>query len=297
MIIFDPNKLHVTAVKIKSVTSAMGGVLTLQQPDGSIIKKSIPSSLARRYIKFYDISTYWTPKNGYIITYEDHIIAIEATTPGMPSNIIINLSRVCALINSMPSNIWYFDGSCIYTYNNDIISLGFNNFFAQPTIAIPTHELGFNIGISQETRYCVGYQINGRSIMSPPIWRRFDIHSTTQDIGLPNNFDTYNQENFVNINFAIYAGKHLIKIFDYTVIDPLMLPELIIDMKTINLDALPAEVKYITNIHMDFQQCVAWCLGLMTRVTNLSELMVIRSVLRYLISHCCVNKNTFDHIA
>lgn len=291
MIIFDPKKLNVVPINIKSVSSSMGGVLTIVDDNDTIVKHSISSTLARQFIKYYGLSNFWTPKKGFMLTYESVILAIELSTPGLGySNIDINTQRIIDLIND--GSIWYFDGSFIYTNTSDFQSLGYNNFFVQPTNSIPLNAIGFELGIHQETRYCVGYQVPNMTVISPPIWKSFNsYHNIEKEVGLPNNFDEFNDKYYINLNFAIYAGKQLVNVFPYDVIDPLLLPELIIELQCINLDALPSEIKWITPIHMEFKHAFAWLLGLQARTTNISELIVVRSVMRYLVSNCCVAKD------
>ena len=295
MIVFDSTKLEVKKMQIKMITSSSGGVITFLNEEGEYVKHPVSQTIARSFIKKHQVSQFYEDITCNVLWYADHIICIERVIDGVNEMIPVNLKDVLDTIKNSDS-LWYFDGTYIYNYGTENILDAIHSgemvselnpeFSVVPASCYNLYQVSFDMYPEVTTRYCVAYFVDDKFSISPPIWKNFDTVTgsaiSLDQIGLPSDFDEYDEHFGVNLNFAIYAGKKLADIFGYEVIDPLMLPELMIELKTVNLDNLPVQFKQYFAIHMKFTDALAWLLGLARRITTLEELIVVRHTIRHL---------------
>jgi hypothetical protein len=96
----------------------------------------------------------------------------------------------------------------------------------------------------------------------------------------------------VTLNFALAAGKELADSFGYDVIQPLQLPKLMIQLKTVNLPKLPKEIKATFDIGMTFTQTLGWLLGLTKQANSLQQEEAVRRLMKYLTSKGIFRKDS-----
>ena len=305
MIVFDRNQLVVKQMQIKMITSSSGGVITYKGEDGEYVKHPVSQTIARSFIKKHQVSQFYEDITCNVLWYGDHIICIERVIDGVNEMIPVNLRDLLDTIKNSEF-LWYFDGTYIYTYNTENILDTIHNgevvselnpeFSVVPAVCYNLYQLSFDMYPEASTRYCVAYFVDDKFSISPPIWKNFDTVTSAaislDQIGLPSDFDEYDEHFGVNLNFAIYAGKKLADIFGYEVIDPLMLPELMIELKTVNLDNLPVQFKQYFAIHMKFTDALAWLLGLSRRIETLEELIVVRHTIRHLAARSIFHRDS-----
>jgi hypothetical protein len=99
----------------------------------------------------------------------------------------------------------------------------------------------------------------------------------------------------VSLNFALAAGVELSEVFGYESIQPLQLPKLMVQLKTVNLPKLPKEIKATFNIGMTFTQTFAWLLGFAKQADTLAQEEAVRRLLKYLTSKGIYRKDSLKN--
>lgn len=129
MLPFDPSKLTVTYHRMKRVTSALGGSITLENPEdpaGKGIRMAVPFAVARKFIKLTKITQYPKAVQVAIMKYGDMVINLERD---VLSNLkgdyeypegrwISNLEKFVteALPEHLEGMVWFFDGRYMYAF-------------------------------------------------------------------------------------------------------------------------------------------------------------------------------------
>jgi hypothetical protein len=314
---FEPSMIKFQKIKISNLSYSFGGTLTIldeerSTPERDVFKRyPIPLALARVFKEKYKISRFLVPIEGCIMTYQNNVIAIEKAQFNeryyMDSNDEIHewqpiMESVFKHIKLLTySGNWYFDGSYIYTFRNynnvyDAIINGEplnekGNFRAVKVDAIRVTYVGYTNEVNIENRQCLAYLTStGEYSISPPIWKQMSGLGNSnlkkvkesEMIGLTSQFDKVDAVMGVNLNFALQAGNILTKQFGYKSIEPLQLPKLMIQLKTVNLPRISSEIKQTFDIGMTFTQTIAWLLGLQKNLTEYDQMLALRKLFKYI---------------
>lgn len=329
---FDPSKVTFRRVKLKSVSTALGGSLTILNEEESAAKGkevfnrvSIPMALARMFQVKYKVSKFFKPHEGALMMYDGKIIGIEKAVFDMRKVegafgerewfIVMEKYFKTILENQInpEEKQWYFDGAYVYGFFKEIpngdqaprrvpctieeaIASGERlnergNFRSVRVEAVHMNYLAFMAPLT-ETRLCIAYVANnGEFAITPPIWKQLGSNMTAggrgkkednEDSGLASSFDDVDRTMAVSLNFALAAGKELAQVFGYNVIEPLQLPKLMVQLKTVNLPKMPKEIKATFDIGMTFTQAFAWLIGLLAKTETLDDEASVRRLMKYL---------------
>ena len=319
---FEPSMITFKKVKISNLSYSFGGTLTILDEDRStpghdVYKRyPIPLALARVFKEKHRISKFLVPIEGCIMMYRGNVVAIEKAAFNeryyTDSNEEIKewqptMEGVFKKIKLMTySGNWYFDGSYIYSFRNhatkaDDVKQAIQAgellsddgcFRAVHADAIRITYAGYTNEIYIEDRQCLAYQAsNGEFSISPPVWKQMsglgnrNLKKKSNEyelIGLTNQFDKVDRVMAVNLNFAMQAGNILTKEFGYKSIEPLQLPKLMVQLKTVNLPRISQEIKQTFDIGMTFTQTIAWLLGMQKNVTEYEQMLALRKLFKYL---------------
>jgi hypothetical protein len=157
-----------------------------------------------------------------------------------------------------------------------------------------------------EERSCLGFVFEDKFVISPPIWKELqglhDRKTEGKDIDESEGgvFDTtaslssMDEKLFVNLQFALAAGKEIAEAFGYAAIAPLQYPKLMIQLKTVNLPNVVKEVKATHDIGMQFTHGLAWLLGLLHRAESVKQMNAVRRMLKYLTSKGVYRKASLE---
>lgn len=322
---FDPFKVTFKKIKLKSISTMMGGVLTYldennQAEKEHFIRVSIPSSLATLYRRTHTISQYLKPQECCIMLYGDKIIAIEkhiinerfelnrhGVQVEWKSYLELNFNKALNKMWAIRQE-WYFDGSYLFSFSDDVTNLyskgtalsDDGKFRAISVDAMRVATLNGVDGPLIVTRHCLFYSPNGTHYsISPPIWGSIglgrgssSVDDDTETTGLAAHFDQTEIGMAVNLNFALIAGNLLTRQFGYKSIEPLQLPKLMIQLKTVNLPNLTAGVKSTFDIGISFKQVLAWLMGLLSRAKTFDEMIALRTLIRYATSRGLFRKES-----
>lgn len=280
-------------------------------------KINVPMALIRTFKLRHKTSTYLRPVVTALVYYENQVVAIErhplgtigtkvsdglfgerTWTPDCESN----LSRFIEPL--VQRGDWFFDGKYIYHFDrplNQCVSEGkflteTGNFRTVEVSAIQLSNLDDRTKLEPSIRTCLAFVVkNGQYAVTPPIWK--DLGNVgSSSLASKNNeskdggveyaptfqFSEIDSQLCVNLSFALKAGKEVGELFGHESVDPLMLPELMIKLDTVNLPNIPSSVKQTFAVGMKFTHAMAWLIGLTARSNTLDGFLVLRSLLKYL---------------
>lgn len=125
---------------------------------------------------------------------------------------------------------------------------------------------------------------------------QFDGDENRPRLDEPGTFDMIDESLAVNLNFALKAGQEIGKKFGYEFVEPLQLPRLMIELHTVNLPNVPAEVKATYDIGLKFTHAMAWLLGMSrkTKDDDLETYIMMRSLMKYLTKKGIFRSNVFN---
>lgn len=313
---FDSSKIRFQPVKIKQVTTALGGSISIldeehYQKTGKerFHKIKIPISLARMFKIKYKVSQFMIPHEGMIMWYDDSVVTIEKAIENRriinnhqgiqwTSNIERHFKQI---LPSLSSGDWYFDGLYVYQFENGIhqelkqgIILDKNGMFRG--VKVKAYHLTYlNFKSPQlESRNCIAFIVDENTFsISAPIWKYVNKNFFVNDkkhnednenLSLITSFETIDDVLSINLNFALRAAKELADHFGYSSIQPLQLPQMMVKLNTVNLLRLPNEIKATTEINMKFTHALAWLLGLQHKAKNPQQFFIIRQLIKYLMT-------------
>jgi hypothetical protein len=331
---FDPSKVRFEKIKIKRVTTALGGSVSVldekhfnETGKEKFIKINIPLSLARMFKVKYKVTQFMVPHEGVLMYYDNYVITLEKSAEnnrfveGIEGTKIEWTPQTVSHYRSIESrfltNDWYFDGLYVYRFQGGIqYALDNSTMLDKEGLFRGVKVQGYHLTYLNfkepviEDRSCVAIVLDKDNYsISAPIWKTLDTKakmtndddSDDEKTSLISSFDGVDRHVAVNINFALKAAKELSDQFGYDSIQPLQLPKLMVQLKTVNLPRLPKEVKSTTDIGLKFTHGLAWLLGLQLRTTDLDQFVVIRQLTKYLLTKGFywkdkTNKKTLVHV-
>lgn len=215
MIKYDHSKLSVEIVRLKSVTTAMGGSISIIDETRSGEKKEVmtriivPMSVARSFIMASrKITKYLKPIYVAVIRYQNNVVALEGHPLGgfglLESEQLdgtmkrweptsqYNIDHSLRDKTSVGGYEWYFDGRYVYTFPNSQTEaeavrngdhLSADGKFRKVNVeAIDLQTIGNrNETVTLAPRTCLAFLTsNGAHAISPPIWKDLSDVGMTQ---------------------------------------------------------------------------------------------------------------------
>ena len=211
---FNATKLTVEIVQLKTVTTSLGGSITVVDETKSTDVKEVtkrvvvPMAVARQFIQdTKKITRYLKPVYTAIVRYGDHIVAMERhplaglgelETEGLFGKkrwepaCETNLETLVKPTIESSDQDWYFDGRYAYSFNSGTIERAVGEadnltrdgqFRKVAATAIDLQNLAKTDKIAPTTRSCMAFVASsGELAVSPPIWKNIsDIGSSKLD--------------------------------------------------------------------------------------------------------------------
>ena len=200
MIPFNPTELYVEHVYLKSVTTALGGSISVIDDERSTEEQEVfkkikaPMAVVRAFVEENKkVSRYLKPVLTAVTYYGDHVVALERhpyRTDDSQGELLTNLAgELMNWTSDSERNIdkyvaplngdWFIDGTFIYTFTDtdkeQAESISGDGRFK--SVGVRAYKLG-HIHKSEklsspEDRTCLLYTAaNGQQAMSPPIWKQ-----------------------------------------------------------------------------------------------------------------------------
>jgi hypothetical protein len=201
VIAFEAQKLSVKYVELKSVTTALGGSITVisgKKAGKDVYKKvPVPLAVARTFMKRYAIRQYLKPVRTAMAVYDGRVVALERRPLGnvveaQTPDAVWTADMENAIKNFLKPLVangtnWYIDGTYVYTMplfetfaqSKPVSSDG--RFHEITVSAVKLADLSTNHHDVVTDRACLMYEAaNGERMISPPIWTSLGIIGTTQ---------------------------------------------------------------------------------------------------------------------
>ena len=221
-------------------------------------------------------------------------------------------------------NDWFVDGRYIYKFSDKSIEkvlqaadpLTENKTFRKVTVETIDMADFHKPKVNFEKRACIAFVHGQDWSISPPIWKSVDNIGSSRlnaeasflvsdersddrekDTNAGNvlaRFDSIDQKLCVNLEFALRAGKDIGRVFGYETIQPLQLPRLMTELRTVNLPSLPKFIKSTYDIGMSFTHTLAWLLGMQKRANTLEAMIAIRGIIKHLTKRGIYRRNSLD---
>lgn len=350
MIKFDPALLSVDVVYLKTVTTSLGGSISVLDQKRSTATKEVqtrivvPMAVARSFImKTKKVTRYLKPVLCALVKYGDTIIAMERHPLGTIGTLEYegfdgkmrrwqpkseeNLNDVIKPLAHQKDRTWYFDGRYMFSLMSENVDAAVREgelmtsdgrFRKIVVSTIDLQSLDNLDKLSPADRSCLAFVTSkGEYAISPPIWKNLsDVGGTAltktaravadedddEDDGVVEVADTNTVRKFdkideglaVNLNFALKAGNEIGRVFGYDHVEPLQLPRLMIELHTVNLPNVPAQVKATYDVGMRFTHAMAWLLGMSRNANTLETYVMMRSLMKYLTKKGIFRNSTFD---
>ena len=333
MIPFDINKLRIEHVYVKHITTALGGAVTLADPiTGKTMRVAVPFPIARTFIKEHKTRNYVVPVLTAIMYYDNMVVALERHHLGHLGKEKDEglfgerkwesvMERFLTVVTPILSTgTWFVDGNDVYRIQqnrtNNIRLSGDGKFQSVAADCYKFADFQKRASVKLETakhkvKHCLQYITScGQVVISAPIWTTTtamgkgtvvaeDTAQNDSTVVLQGMFpyDSINNSLLVNVNFALSAAKVLSEEFGYESIEPLCLDDLMVHLKTVNLPNLETHIKKTHEISMSYTHAIAWLMGWIARSETLSNVVAIRSLLKYLSSTGCYQRRRLESSA
>ena len=305
MIKFNGNDLRVEYVQLKSITAALGGAARVvdvrkSKKVGKEVYARIPvdQSIVRDFVKRYKASKFLKPIDAAFIYYRKMVVAIERGPLG--AHIIREkdptwiwepdcLKNIATLKQKAGDNS-YIDGRYVYQLPDESTFTPLSKempFYSVPLEAVALSTLNTPAKVfGHGAVSAIAYKLkNKKFIISPALFKKHgELGIVSADKNKLYPIDTVDAQYAVNLNFILYAGKVLSNTFGHEILDPLQLPKLMVQMKTVNLPRLAREVKDTVDSHFPFTHALTWVLGIGEKAKTVKDYKTVRSVLKHLMS-------------
>lgn len=246
-------------------------------------------------------------------------------------SVISNIEMVLRPLMTLTTREWFFDGRYVYSFDagaeqavrrGDYLTADgrFRKVLAQ---SLDTQELDNKDKLVVAERSCMAFvSSRGDFAVSPPIWKNLSdvgmtqlgkagaVQSDAEDgddeedsdaVDVPQqggskeyNFDKIDEHLSVNLNFALKAGQEIGKVFGYEHVEALQLPRLMVELHTVNLPNVPAQVKATYGAGIQFTHALSWLLGLSRKANTLETYVMMRSLMKYLTKRGIFRANVFN---
>jgi len=333
MIPFEIDKVRVDHVQLRSVTTALGGSISIVDEERSTETKEVykkipvPLAIARAFIKEHEVRNYLKPALTAVTFYDNHAVALERHPRGSAgqevteglfgqrhwvSNSEENIDR--NLMMRTLSGNWFTDGTHVYRVTkqdeqNGIYLSADGRFRAVEVRSMKFATLAKDVRLFEtEERTCLQFVAkNGQSAMTSPIWKHLgtigdrqidrtdaDADDSIHRLIAKYQFDRVDQWLAVNLSFTLKAGREISKLFGFDAIEPLKLADLMVQLRTVNLPNVPRSIKQTYDVGLPFTHMIAWLIGLTTRANTLDNYIVLRSLLKHLTTKGIYRKGAFN---
>jgi hypothetical protein len=210
------------------------------------------------------------------------------------SQIALNLARMQDKMRTWSSDR-YFDGQYVYQFTGDPQSVSGN--FGYRTADTFNLYHAFKTNFEPKIRAGFAYKSGGQWTVTPPatavsgdgrIQLLGDVEDlTTQNAAVYNTFDGIDAARFINLCFINFAARKLTNQFEYTAIEPLGIPLLMIEHKTFNLGGITRAVQQVTPAPLKYTHALAWLIGLHAESDTLAKVEVLKQCIKMLLTKGC----------
>lgn len=233
MIKFDVSKLSVEVVQLKTVTTSLGGSITVidevkTTADKEVTKRiPVPMAITRQFIQqTHKVTKYLKPVFTALVKYDGHIVAMERHPLAALGEIEeeglfgtkrwepaceANINNVIKPMIDASGYDWYFDGRYVYSFNGMDIERAVGEAYCMTAdeafrkvdaTTVDLQNLNDNKKVQPTQRSCMAFVAStGELAVSPPIWKNLsDIGSSKLDKTVDEDLDDDDDSVEVTVN-------------------------------------------------------------------------------------------------
>lgn len=284
----------------------------------AVMRKFVAETKITKYLKPVEIAV--LRYDGEVINIErDLATGILNQEPGQRWHSKIEMFVNDHLDNRLDIFTWYFDGRYIFNIEDETVEMlraretGIpiskdESFRTMKVNCIDLYEANkpvFRTGVVMEERGVIVYSNGSAFCITPPIWKNVDAigssaaldtevrteHEdyldattgiTTTEERLLVLIDSLDKNYNLNLNFTLNSAKAISNIFGFDAVEPLQLPEIMLQLATVNIPALPKYIKSTFSIGLRPSHGLTWLMGLLVQTKTLQEYIEVRAVIKYL---------------
>lgn len=292
--------------KLKAISqSTIDPKITFVDDQGKDVKMSLPSSIGRRLnIKCQKVTKFVVDFPCCIAMLGGRIVAVDVPQPAEFANWqatkewVSPIEKNVKVVRDLDPNQWLFDGQYAYRNDGSLNILEGSGFAFQPVKTYNLYKMDIPMTLDEVSMACLAYRkTDGTYQVTCPVTRasggflqlvgdveqwgaddQFINNSVASDLALMDN------NYIVNLKFVNYAAKRVTDCFGFESAEPLGLPLLMIEHRTMSIVSLPQSVQQTSPAPFKFTQGVAWIIGLFGRIQTIEHLMVVKSIMKMLLS-------------
>ena len=309
-------------------------LVTLVDDQEKETRHPIPFAVARAWKEEYKETKFMVPVPVAVVYYGDMVVMVERG-PKLPTYMLDDPDTYGSLFGDKPFTAyveqsvehikktvdehWYTDGYSLYRMPADLkqayatraMSLTADGVFRSLDVdIIKFSEMRLLSNVENPTTHSVVCIANkaGDVFVTPPIFKNIaEMRNSTITVKKAKKgeiktdeelyrFDLINKNFQVNLEFALAAGNTVGDIFGYKAVGPLHLEKLMVALTTVNLPKIKQSVRSTFPMGMTFLQAYAWLTGMMSTVTDLSDMIRMRALMKQLCQKGIFKRNTIERV-
>lgn len=267
--------------------------------DGVESRLSVPGSVSRTArIACKGATSFPTPVRACIAEVDGEIVAMEV----VPADQMVEQDNWVSVIErnvAMFDGTGYWDGQYVYTFDETDIPTTDGFSVIPPTLLWNLHHLSKTEFGCVLDRVLIQYRVGDVYSITPPIVRgrdgriQLDLDTVGEgDTGgtIVNEFADLDRIRFINLSFAVRASGVLSRAYGYAAVEPLSLPNLMVEHGTFNLGGIPRVTQLNSPIRMRFTEGLAWLIGTLRQAETLDQMKMSKSALKHLFGKGCTRQ-------
>ncbi len=304
MFAFNKTQFRFEYVGLKSISkSTIDPRAVIVRDDGTEARISVPAAVARMVKTRLHGTTRFSVNYPCCIAYVgDMVVAVDVAvgadyrTYTQLGEWFSVIERKAVVLENLQGD-WLFDGQYVYQHVGDVQRMGETNFGTCQMRVLNLFKFGDERSLASEELAGLAY-FNDREdkwVITTPVTRHSGrFLQVTGDVDAFDTADRFvdgieeladlDRRVFPNLRFVNYAGSIISNAFHYEMIEPLGLPLLMFEHNTFNLGSLPLGVQISSHAPFSFTAGLAWMIGMYVHVTNMNQLLAVKSSLKMLLS-------------
>lgn len=273
--------------------------------DGEEVKLPLPSSIGRRLnIKLHQVSKFSVAFPCCVATLDGRIVAVDVPSAGefahwnKTNEWTSPIEKNLKVVQHLDEKEWLFDGQFAYRNDGPLQIVDGTSFAYQPVKAYDLYKMDIEQTLDEISRACLAYKKNATEYqLTCPVTRAsggflqlrgdVDVFSNTDqfvDNSVAQELMLMDRNVIVNLKFVNYAAKRVTDCFGFESAEPLGLPILMIEHRTMSLVNLPQSVQQSSPAPFKFTQGVAWIIGLFGRIETIEQLIIVKAIMKMLLT-------------
>lgn len=303
---FNGQAIQFAYYKLKAISqSTIDPKITFVDHQGKDVKMSLPSSIGRRLnIKCQKVTKFTVDFPCCIAMLSGRIVAVDVPTGpefqhwGKTGEWTSAIEKNVKVVRNLDETEWSFDGQYAYRNDGSLNILEGSGFAFQPVKTYNLYKMDLQQTLDEVSMACLAYaKGDGTFQVTCPVTRasggflqlvgdvdQFNANDQFVDNSVATDLALMDHNYIVNLKFVNYAAKRVTDCFGFESAEPLGLPLLMVEHRTMSLVSLAQSVQQTSPAPFKFTQGVAWIIGLFGRIQTIEQLMVVKSIMKMLLS-------------